>query len=684
MAEKQIKASNFKEFVAAFDMLTDGGKIVLTAPVWAEAITLPEYNGIITVSAEGDGCLCFERSVTVTLGGETTFENITIKINTSAVIAAAYNPVCFGKGVNVECDMSVEENGLYLVGGLNRAEGGVCDKNTDIRIESGIFSRVVGFSRYCEGREDMGHASLFIGGNAYVRYAVCGSIGSNGGSAEIEISDNAVIEAVHLGGARREQLLTGDVTVRITGGDVYRFDAVALVAVKGKKHLIYDADRVFDGMLLIADLIGFDSVTAIGGNGITHGTVPKTDTIFVCDGAMGNGLSADNPTGDLEYAFRALKDGGTVVICGKCTVPVNLPDYFGREADAFQEPIHGGRITLTSVYGGTDYRKNGACLYFSHDTDYRMSGKLDIDGIRIEAADGAHVRLVARYNELNIGESCETPENATLDIIGGFYKFRYADLDGLEIEDPMLEIVCRTRPLGRDYDIPNPTYLRTAPEKRLQREAAEAFDAMFDAMRAEGLKIPLIQDTQRPYYKQYALFSGFIGNHRRVYGYSFEKAKEIVLRSCAFPGTSEHYYGVAMDMHDPDLTLFGGKKHHYYDITPEWAWIKENGAKYGIVLRYPAEKVGITGFIYEAWHFRYVGKDAARVLNARGITLEEYVAAKYGLFHRESRVTVKSGSYNSITQFSRETGYIQLTGRHFLDIGEGVRIAHTQKESTEC
>ncbi|MBQ5648706.1 MAG: D-alanyl-D-alanine carboxypeptidase family protein, partial [Clostridia bacterium] len=114
------------------------------------------------------------------------------------------------------------------------------------------------------------------------------------------------------------------------------------------------------------------------------------------------------------------------------------------------------------------------------------------------------------------------------------------------------------------------------------------------------------------------------------------------------------------------------------------AWIKENGAKYGIVLRYPAEKVEITGFIYEAWHFRYVGKDAARVLNARGITLEEYVAAKYGLFHRESRVTVKSGSYNSITQFSRETGYIQLTGRHFLDIGEGVRIAHTQKESTEC
>ena len=576
----------------------------------------------------------------------------------------------------VECDMSIEENGLYLVGGMNRAGGGICTEDTSIRLESGCFSRVVGFSRYSEGREDRGHASLFIGGSAYVRYAVCGAMGSNGGSADIEISGNAVIEAVHLGGARKEQTLEGDVTVR--------FDAVALVAVKGKKHLIYDAEKVFDGMLCIADLIGFDSITAIGGNGVTHGTVPQTDVVFVRDGAKGNGISADSPAGDLEYAFRTLKDGGTIVICGKCTVPVNLPDYFGKEAEAFQEPIHPKKITLTSVYAGTDYRKDGACLYFAHDTDYRMSGALEIDGIRIEAAAGAHVRLVARYNELSIGEDCITPENAVLDIIGGLYKFRYADLDGLQIDDPMLEIVCRTRPLSRDYDIPDPAFLRTAPEKRLQKEAAEAFDAMFDAMRAEGLKIPLIQDTQRPYYKQYALFSGFIGNHRRVYGYSFQKAKEIVLRSCAFPGTSEHYYGVAMDMHDPDLTLFGGKKHHYYDITPEWAWIKENGAKYGIVLRYPADKVDITGFIYEAWHFRYVGKDAARVLNARNITLEEYVGAKYGLFHRESRVTVKSGCYNSITQFSRDTGYIQFTGRHFLTVGENVRIAHSGNNSTEC
>ena len=108
MAEKLIKASNFNEFTEAFRKLPSGGKIVLSAPVCAEAASLPAHEKGITVSSEGEGCLCFERSVTLTLGGETVFEDITVKINTSAVIAAAYNRVWFKDGIKVECDMSIE------------------------------------------------------------------------------------------------------------------------------------------------------------------------------------------------------------------------------------------------------------------------------------------------------------------------------------------------------------------------------------------------------------------------------------------------------------------------------------------------------------------------------------------------------------------------------------------------
>ena len=59
--------------------------------------------------------------------------------------------------------------------------------------------------------------------------------------------------------------------------------------------------------------------------------------------------------------------------------------------------------------------------------------------------------------------------------------------------------------------------------------------------------------------------------------------------------------------------------------TDEAKWLKANCANYGYILRYPAEKSDITGVGYEPWHFRYVGKTAAKEIMEQGITLEEYL-----------------------------------------------------------
>ena len=206
---------------------------------------------------------------------------------------------------------------------------------------------------------------------------------------------------------------------------------------------------------------------------------------------------------------------------------------------------------------------------------------------------------------------------------------------------------------------------------------------MFEDMKALGLKLPFITDAMRSYSRQYMHYSGYIGRLRRTFGYDFETAKSVVDRSCAMPRCSEHHYGVAVDMHDPDLTQFT-KRHHYYDLTPEWSWISEHGAEYGIILRYPADKVDITGCIYEPWHFRYVGKSTAYVLKHRGITLEEYVGALYGCFERDSHVTLLSGTYNSATAFSRDTGVIQLTGKHFITVAGTATVRDQKKEASEC
>ena len=62
-----------------------------------------------------------------------------------------------------------------------------------------------------------------------------------------------------------------------------------------------------------------------------------------------------------------------------------------------------------------------------------------------------------------------------------------------------------------------------------------------------------------------------------------------------------------------------------FEDTDVGKWLKENSWKYGFILRFPKGKENITGVIYEPWHFRYVGKEAAKEITERGICLEEYL-----------------------------------------------------------
>lgn len=89
-------------------------------------------------------------------------------------------------------------------------------------------------------------------------------------------------------------------------------------------------------------------------------------------------------------------------------------------------------------------------------------------------------------------------------------------------------------------------------------------------------------------------------------------------------GYSEHQTGLAIDVNTIDMT---------FDNTEESIWLKENCYRYGFIIRYPKNKDTITGYMYEPWHIRYVGKELAKKLYNDGqwITLEEYygIESKY-------------------------------------------------------
>jgi D-alanyl-D-alanine carboxypeptidase len=97
-------------------------------------------------------------------------------------------------------------------------------------------------------------------------------------------------------------------------------------------------------------------------------------------------------------------------------------------------------------------------------------------------------------------------------------------------------------------------------------------------------------------------------------GMTLEEADDYIGQSVAIPGTSEHQTGLGVD-------IIGSRK--MYD------WLEENSWKYGFILRYPDDKIDITGIIYEPWHFRYVGVEAATYIMENNLTLEEYLSDHY-------------------------------------------------------
>lgn len=105
------------------------------------------------------------------------------------------------------------------------------------------------------------------------------------------------------------------------------------------------------------------------------------------------------------------------------------------------------------------------------------------------------------------------------------------------------------------------------------------------------------------------------------YGMSYEEAYNDAILTVAPAGYSEHETGLAVDI----VAVTNQRLDDTQEYTAENKWLRENCYKYGFILRYPRGKEEVTGFSYESWHFRYVGKEAAKEITEKGITLEEYL-----------------------------------------------------------
>lgn len=142
--------------------------------------------------------------------------------------------------------------------------------------------------------------------------------------------------------------------------------------------------------------------------------------------------------------------------------------------------------------------------------------------------------------------------------------------------------------------------------------AVEALQTFIDETRAQGLSVYL-SSSYRSYSEQQYLYN------RKVAQYNGDTAT--AARIVAPPGTSEHQTGLCCDITD----RYYESKDSSLENTAMFQWMNEHCAEYGFILRYPKDKEDVTGIIYEPWHFRYVGKEAAQYIKENGLCLEEFV-----------------------------------------------------------
>ena len=178
--------------------------------------------------------------------------------------------------------------------------------------------------------------------------------------------------------------------------------------------------------------------------------------------------------------------------------------------------------------------------------------------------------------------------------------------------DGSLFLVNRDHMINENYVPVVRTVEAVGMKQSMKAEAATALEEMFAAASEEGAPLSTVSGY-RSYTKQSTIYS------RKQKTAGQETADAYV----ALPGSSEHQLGVAMDV----AKRGGSNLNGGFGKTKAGLWVAENAWRFGFVVRYLEGKESITGYSYEPWHVRYVGKEHARALQSLGEPLEIYVSA---------------------------------------------------------
>ena len=184
-------------------------------------------------------------------------------------------------------------------------------------------------------------------------------------------------------------------------------------------------------------------------------------------------------------------------------------------------------------------------------------------------------------------------------------------------EDWNLVLVNKWNAMDEDY-VPELTEISSG--HKVDSRIVDSLRQMIADAKKDGYVIYILS-SYRTLEKQVSLFQAEV--KKWLYeGLNQEEAEAKAGTIVAYPGTSEHHLGLAVDLVSSEHVRLDQDA----EKTKGYKWLVAHCHEYGFILRYPNNTTDVTGIIYEPWHFRYVGEEAATEIMTAGITLEEYLS----------------------------------------------------------
>ncbi|MDE7361718.1 MAG: M15 family metallopeptidase [Oscillospiraceae bacterium] len=321
-------------------------------------------------------------------------------------------------------------------------------------------------------------------------------------------------------------------------------------------------------------------------------------------------------TDGIYSRIYALQDSDTVKqyrLNDKVTVVAKTDtDYFKLEDGTF---IHSDYLSKNEETLWTETEINGEYYVNSDDVYSRISAiqgsdtveryelndkvtviaRTDTDYFKLEDGTFIHCDYLSE-EEVKINLGSNLPDYSSLTQNG----YTIERINGITYVDGVM-IANKTYTLPRSYS------------PGIQPDAYDAFLEMQSAAEQDGISLYIVSGY-RSYDDQEAIYARYVN----------DDGKEAADTYSSRPGHSDHQTGYTFDLNSLDQD---------FEYTPEGIWLAEHCAQFGFIIRYPKGKDAYTGYMFEPWHVRYVGRERAEAITDSGLSLEEYygISSDYSL-----------------------------------------------------